>query len=83
MTAVIVKGTVGSNSIVLEQPLDMPDGQLVEITVRPIQATGPSPDTLGVSPTEGALRDDPWWDGIMDDVHAARRHDRARECDAG
>lgn len=72
--SVVIHGVVHGNTIQLKEPLGVPDGQEVEIQVRVL--TKNSATGEGLLRTEGALVDDKEWDGIMAEIHQARRLER-------
>jgi hypothetical protein len=73
------QGKVHGKLIKLDQDPGLVDGQKVEITVRALESpAGPQPGE-GFRRTEGALADDPEWDGIMDEIYRDRKRDRRPE----
>lgn len=73
-----VHGKVYGKTIELDEHLDISDGQevVVEVTVisPPLRKLGD-----GFRRTEGALVDDQEWDGIMEEIHQARKQERRPE----
>ena len=72
-------GIVHGRTIELDEDLGVAEGQPVEVQVkvpRPTQAWGG-----GILRTAGALADDPHWDGIMDEIHQARKLERRPQMD--
>ncbi len=75
----IIHGVVHGKTIALEADLELPEGQVVELTIRPIAPpTGRLPGE-GFLRTEGALADDTEWDAIMEEIYQARKGERRRE----
>lgn len=71
----ILRGRAHGRTIELDEDLDVADGQEVEIEVRAIfKATGAPGE--GFLRTEGALQDDDEWDGIIAEIHQARKLER-------
>ena len=74
-----IHGIVHGRTIELDEDLGVAEGQPVEVQVkvpRPTQAWGG-----GILRTAGALADDPHWDGIMDEIHQARKLERRPQMD--
>ena len=73
-----IHGVVRGKSIAVEEDLGLAEGQVVELTIRAV----PPPSMAGRQPgegflrTEGALADDTEWDGIMEEIYRARKHER-------
>jgi hypothetical protein len=72
-------GKVRGKTIELDDDLGVVDGQEVEITVRIVSSTQATRFGESLLLTEGALADDPYWDGIMEEVHQERKNDSRRE----
>lgn len=74
----IIRGVVRGNSIDVEEDLGLADGQSVVLTIRTVPTPKPAGRPLGegLLRTEGALADDTQWDGIMEEIHQARKQDR-------
>jgi len=70
----VIHGVVHGNTIELKEALGMPDGQEIEIEVR-VRAKTSTPGE-GFRRTEGALADDPYWDGIMAQIQRERKLER-------
>jgi hypothetical protein len=70
----IVHGIVHGKTIELDENLGVADGQEVEVQIKIIPLPGKWGE--GVLRTAGALADDPHWDGIMEEVHQARKIQR-------
>jgi len=69
-----IHGIADSRTIEPGEDLGVAEGQPVEVQVkvpRPTQPWG-----AGILRTAGALADDPHWDGIMDEIHKARKLER-------
>jgi len=69
-----VHGIVHGKTIELAEDLGVAEGQQVEIQVRVIQKTTRMTGE-GFLRTEGALADDTEWDGIMEEIHQARKRE--------
>lgn len=68
-------GTVHGRTIQLDEDPGVAEGQEVEVQVRVVaRSAGMTGD--GFRRTEGALADDEEWDGIMEEIHKARKLDR-------
>ena len=72
-----VHGILRGRTIELSEELGMNDGQELGIEVRPVSTKGTRGERL--SRSAGALADDPEWDGIMNEVAEARKHERITE----
>jgi hypothetical protein len=69
----VLTGTVHGNTIVLDHPLPVPDGQAVEVVVRDCRSTPVVP-----APPSGASHAPPtWWtaddDRILAEIHETRK----------
>jgi hypothetical protein len=71
----ILHGKVHGRTIELDEDPGVADGQEVEVQVKVIPKTRRKPGE-GFLRTEGALADDDEWDGIMEEIHQARKLDR-------
>ncbi len=69
-----IHGIVHGRTIELDEDLGVAEGQPVEVQVKVPRPTQPWGE--GILRTAGALADDPHWDGIMDEIHQARRLER-------
>ncbi|MCL4206177.1 MAG: hypothetical protein KJ000_27145 [Pirellulaceae bacterium] len=69
-----IHGIARGRTIELDEDLGIAEGQPVEIQVNVPQPA--QPWGAGILRTAGALADDPHWDGIMDEIHKARRLER-------
>jgi hypothetical protein len=75
----VIRGIVHGKTVALEADLELPEGQVVELTIRPIAPpTGRQPGE-GFLRTEGALADDTEWDAIMEEIYQARNGERRQE----
>jgi hypothetical protein len=70
----IMHGIVHGKTIECDQDLGVADGQEVEIQVTLTPPAAKWGD--GILRTAGALADDPHWDGIMEEIHQARKVER-------
>ena len=68
--SVVLQGVVHGNTIELKDPLDVVDGQTVEVVVKVVAS--PRPWGEGFHRTAGALADDPYWDKIMSEIQRER-----------
>ena len=71
---IVIHGVVHGNTIELNDPPGIPDGQEVEVVLRPLDASRSSGE--GFLHSAGALADDPHWDGIMAHVQQERTLER-------
>lgn len=71
-----MQGTIHGRTIELSEELGLTDGQPVEVSVRPIVDAPVDSLGNGLLRTEGALADDPHWDGIMDEIAKSRKLER-------
>lgn len=55
----VLKGIVHGNTIELDRPSGLPDGQAVSITVRPLQEPKRLPPGEGIRRSAGGWSDDP------------------------
>jgi hypothetical protein len=67
-------GKVHGRTIQLDDDPGVAEGQEVEVQVTVIQPTRKWGD--GILRTAGALKDDPHWDAIMEEIHKARKIER-------
>jgi len=72
--SIVISGVVHGNTIELKRSPGVPDGQEVEVILRPVG--GPPSDGGGFHRSAGALADDPHWDGIMAEIQRERRLER-------
>jgi hypothetical protein len=66
-----VHGKVHGKTIELDEDLGVADGQEVEVQVKVIPPERKWGE--GILRTAGALVDDPYWDGIMEEIHRTRK----------
>jgi hypothetical protein len=64
-------GVIHGTTIQLDGPPEYADGVAVEIVLRPVRAGE------GFLRTEGALKDDPHWDAIMEEIQQSRKLERS------
>lgn len=69
-----VQGRVRGKFIELDEDLGVVEGQEVEVQVTTVEPPRKWGD--GIVRTAGALADDSEWDGIMEEVHQARKLER-------
>jgi hypothetical protein len=67
-------GTVRGKTIELAEDLGLAEGQEVEVRVSVRPQARKWGD--GILRTAGALADDPYWDGIMEELYQSRKIDR-------
>ena len=75
----IVHGTVHGRTIELDEELGVAEGQevQVQVIVPEVNATTDRANWgEGILRSAGALADDPDWDGIMEEIHDARKRPR-------
>jgi hypothetical protein len=69
-----LSGKVHGNTIVLDSPLPVPDGQTVEVVIRPPRAS------LSSNAGTEKLGPPAWWTGeddrILAEIHQSRKQDR-------
>lgn len=71
----LITGTIHGNTIVLDAPAPMPDGQAVEVVIRPVpQASKPWGE--GIRASAGGWAGYPEMESIMEQIHQARKVDR-------
>ncbi len=75
-----IRGKVHGKTIELVEDLGVPEGQDVEVQIKVISSAGSWGQ--GILRTAGALVDDPYWDGIMEEVHQARKAERRPQAEA-
>jgi hypothetical protein len=67
-------GKVHGWTIELDEDPGVAEGQEVEVQMKVISP--PKKWGEGILRTAGALADDPYWDGIMEEIHKARKIER-------
>jgi hypothetical protein len=72
--SIVIHGVVRGNTIELKESPGVPDGQEVEVVVRPIEPVRAWGD--GILRSAGVLADDPDWDRIMAEIHRERKIER-------
>ena len=70
----VIHGVVHGNTIELKEPPGVPDGQEVEVFVRPVEPGRSWGE--GILRSAGALADDPDWDRIMAEIQRERKLER-------
>jgi hypothetical protein len=75
----IIHGVVHGKTIALEEDLGLAEGQAVELTIRTVEPPTSRQPGEGFLRTEGALADDPEWDGIMAEIYEERKRDSRKE----
>jgi hypothetical protein len=75
----VIHGKIVGRTIELTEDLGLAEGQEVELSVRPVLAAESLRFGNGLLRTEGALADDPYWDGIMEEIYQERKNDSRRE----
>jgi hypothetical protein len=74
MSSKTTRGVIRGKTIELTEDLGITDGQEVEVIVR---VHMPRPEWgQGILRSAGALADDPYWDGIMEEIYQARKIER-------
>jgi hypothetical protein len=71
-------GKVHGRTIELDEDPGVADGQEVEVKMKVIAKPGQKTGE-GFLRTEGALADDPYWDGIMEEIYQERKRDTRQE----
>ena len=74
----IFRGSVHGRTIELDGDFGVPEGAEVEVQVRVISKPSRKPGE-GFLRTEEALADDPYWDGIMEEINQERKRDSRKE----
>jgi hypothetical protein len=72
--SLVLKGIVHGNTIELNNPLGVADGQTVEVSVKIVPPSRPWGE--GILHSAGALADDPYWDKIMYEIQRERQLQR-------
>ncbi len=67
-------GKVHGRTIELDEDPGVAEGQEVEVQMKVVSP--PKKWGEGILRTAGALADDPYWDGIMEEIHKARKIER-------
>jgi hypothetical protein len=67
-------GKVHGRIIELDEDPGVAEGQEVEVQMKVVSP--PKQWGEGILRTAGALADDPYWDGIMEEIHKARKIER-------
>jgi hypothetical protein len=75
----VIRGVVHGKTIALEDDSGLTDGQIVELTIRPLAPSVGRQPGEGLIRTEGALADDPYWDAIMEQIHRERKNDTRQD----
>jgi hypothetical protein len=73
-----IHGKVHGRTIELDEDLGVAEGEEVEVQVRVLPKAGRKPGE-GFLRTEGALADDLYWDGIMEEIYQERKRDTRKE----
>lgn len=71
-----LQGTIRGKTIILSDDPGMADGQKVEVSLRTISPGAEVNPGEGLLRSEGALKDDPHWDRIMETVYQERKRER-------
>jgi hypothetical protein len=71
-----VLGTIQGDTIKLQHPLGLTDGEQVEVVVRAVKKKPERPWGEGIKASAGALADMPELDGIMDEIYRQRHIER-------
>ncbi len=72
----IYHGVIHGKTIEVSEDIGLAEGQEVEVIVRPSTPGQPRRPGEGLLRTEGALADDAYWDGIMEEIHQSRKQER-------
>jgi hypothetical protein len=70
-------GKVHGRTIELDEDPGVAEGQDVEVRMKVIEP--PRKWGEGILRTAGALADDPYWDGIMEEIYKARKIERRHQ----
>jgi hypothetical protein len=74
-----LRGVVHGKIIELDQDPGVAEGQSVEVQMRVIDRGGKWGE--GILRTAGALKDDPEWDAIMEEIYQSRKLERRQQFD--
>lgn len=74
MSSQLARGVVHGKTIELDQDLGLSEGQEVEVRVEVV--TTEKSWGEGILRSAGAMADDPHFDGIMEEIHRARKQER-------
>jgi len=74
MSGKLARGVIHGKVIELDEDLGLAEGQKVEVQVNILPAGRPWGE--GILRSAGALADDPYWDGIMEEIYRARKRER-------
>jgi hypothetical protein len=72
--SIVIHGVVHGKTVELRESPGVPDGQEVEVVLRPVETSRSSSE--GIRRTAGALADDPHWDGIVAEIQRERKLER-------
>ena len=75
----VIHGVVHGKTIALEEDLGLPEGQVVQLTIRPVMPPALRQPGEGLLHTEGVLADDPYWDAIMEKIYQERKNDSRKD----
>ncbi|QEH32584.1 hypothetical protein OJF2_10610 [Aquisphaera giovannonii] len=81
MGVTLARGVIRGKTIELKEDLGMAEGQEVEVRVEAVPPTRPWGD--GILRSAGAMADDPDFDGIMEEIHRARKLERRPQMEEG
>lgn len=70
----VLTGTVYGNTILLDAPLSVPDGQAVEVILRAVEPKQPWGE--GIRNSAGGWANHPELDAVMEKIHAERSIER-------
>jgi hypothetical protein len=82
MSGQLARGVIHGKTIELAEDLGLAEGQEVEITIKLVSKSGREPGE-GFLRTEGALANDPYWDGILEEICQARKRPRRPQMEEG
>ncbi len=75
----VIHGVVHGKTIALEEDMGLPEGQVVQLTIRAVLPPSSRQPGEGFLRTEGILADDPYWDAIMEEIYQERKSDSRKE----
>jgi hypothetical protein len=75
----VIHGVVHGKTITVDEDLGLTEGQVVQLTIRPVLPPTSRQPGEGFLRTEGVLADDPYWDDIMEEIYQERKRDSRKE----
>jgi hypothetical protein len=69
----VIHGVVRGKTITVDEDLGLAEGQVVQLTIRPVVPPTSRQSGEGFLRTEGILADDTEWDAIMEEIYQERK----------